>query len=100
MISEVMAAGLEIFEEEEGTKQLDGRIFLFTGTLSSMSRNEAKQRVKSLGGQVSSSLSSKVTDLVAGDKPGSKLAKAQDTGVRILGEEQFISLLWSQEEKV
>lgn len=65
-----------------------------------MSRNEAKQRVKVMGGQVVSALNSRVTDLVAGDKPGSKLKKAEELGIRVLGEVEFSRLLGQgQEEK-
>jgi DNA ligase (NAD+) len=93
MLDRLFAAGLEIVPEESSGRQLDGRVFLFTGTLAALSRNEAKQRVKALGGQVVSALSSRVTDLVAGDKPGSKLKKAEELGIRILGEEEFARLL-------
>jgi DNA ligase (NAD+) len=63
-----------------------------------MSRNEAKERVKSLGGQVATAISRRVTDLVAGDKPGSKLNKATEKGIRILNEKQFTELLQGQGE--
>ncbi len=79
--------------EEQGEKPLDGRVFLFTGTLSSLSRNEAKQRVKILGGQVVSAISKRVTHLVAGDKSGGKLKKAEELGVQILHEKDFIRLI-------
>lgn len=92
MIGRLFAAGLEIVPEETSGRQLDGRVFLFTGTLAEMSRNEAKQRVKTMGGQVVSALSSRVTDLVAGDKPGSKLKKAEEMGIRVLGEVDFVRL--------
>ncbi|MDW7772545.1 MAG: NAD-dependent DNA ligase LigA [Desulfobulbaceae bacterium] len=92
MIENIFAAGVTIGSEEKGGRQLDGRVFLFTGSLSSMSRNEAKQRVKFLGGQVASSVTSRVTDLVAGEKPGSKLRQAQDAGIRTLDEKQFVEL--------
>ncbi|MFO7605356.1 MAG: NAD-dependent DNA ligase LigA [Desulfurivibrionaceae bacterium] len=75
--------------EELTDQPLSGMIFLFTGTLRSFSRNEAKNRVKSLGGRVSSALSRKVTHLVAGEKAGSKLAKARDLGLAIISEEDF-----------
>jgi DNA ligase (NAD+) len=68
-------------------------VFLFTGAMSSYSRSEAKARVKELGGQVSSSLSKKVSHLVCGDKPGGKLQKAQDKNISILTEQEFIDLL-------
>ncbi|HSR36194.1 MAG TPA: NAD-dependent DNA ligase LigA, partial [Desulfurivibrionaceae bacterium] len=58
-----------------GEGRLHGTLFLFTGSLGHFSRSEAKARVKELGGQVASGMSSKVTHLVCGDKPGSKLAK-------------------------
>ncbi|MHB1349027.1 MAG: NAD-dependent DNA ligase LigA [Desulfobulbaceae bacterium] len=100
MLGRLFAAGLEIVPEESSGRQLDGRVFLFTGTLAALSRNEAKQRVKALGGQVVSALSSRVTDLVAGDKPGSKLKKAEELGIRILGEEEFVRLLKQGREDV
>ncbi|MHB8811480.1 MAG: NAD-dependent DNA ligase LigA [Desulfobulbaceae bacterium] len=99
MLARLFAAGLEIIPEETGNRQLDGRVFLFTGTLAEMSRNEAKQRVKAMGGQVVSALSSRVTDLVAGDKPGSKLKKAEELGIRVLGEEEFVRLLGQGREE-
>ncbi|GAB4338184.1 MAG: NAD-dependent DNA ligase LigA [Desulfobulbaceae bacterium] len=93
MIAELLREGVEIVEEKRGERPLEGRVFLFTGTLSAMSRSEAKERVKSLGGQVVSSLSKRVTDLVAGDKAGSKLARARELGTRILDEQEFLGLL-------
>jgi DNA ligase (NAD+) len=68
-------------------------IFLFTGTLKSFSRSEAKNRVKNLGGRVSSSVSRKVTHLVAGEKPGGKLTKAEELGLAILSEDDFKKMI-------
>ncbi|HHO48214.1 MAG TPA: NAD-dependent DNA ligase LigA [Desulfobacteraceae bacterium] len=96
MIARLLDCGLEIVPERTEGQQLAGRVFLFTGSLSAMSRNEAKQRVKALGGQVVSSLSRRVTDLVAGEKPGSKLAEAEKQGIRILGEEEFNRIIGQQ----
>ena len=93
MIQQLLDAGVQIITEEQGEKPLDGRVFLFTGTLSSLSRNEAKQRIKVLGGQVVSAISKRVTDLVAGDKSGGKLKKAEELGVRVLDEKDFIQLI-------
>jgi DNA ligase (NAD+) len=78
---------------QHGELPLRGAVLLFTGTLSSFSRDEAKEIVKKLGGQVSSSLSRKVTHLVCGDKPGSKLQKAKELGVTILDEKGFQQLI-------
>ena len=71
-------------------------VFLFTGSLAEMSRGEAKARVKGMGGQVASALSQKVTHLVCGEKPGSKLGKARELGLAILSEEDFKMLLHGQ----
>lgn len=76
-----------------GEGRLTGTLFLFTGSLGHFSRSEAKARVKELGGQVASGMSSKVTHLVCGDKPGSKLAKARELGIRILTEQEFEKML-------
>ena len=66
-----------------------GKTFVFTGTLS-ITRDEAAARVKALGGKVSSSISSKTDFLVAGDKAGSKLKKAESLGVKVLTEQEFL----------
>lgn len=72
--------------------KLAGKTFVITGTLNTMSRDEAKDKIRALGGDVSESVSSKTTYLVAGESAGSKLEKAQKLGVTILTEEEFISL--------
>lgn len=72
---------------------LADKVFVFTGTLLSLSRNEAKARVKELGGQVTSSIGQKVTHVVCGDKAGSKLAKARELGLVILSEAEFHQLI-------
>ncbi|MBU0480167.1 MAG: NAD-dependent DNA ligase LigA [Proteobacteria bacterium] len=91
MLSSLQSLGVSVQSREESVsgKPLSGRVFLFTGTLGSFSRSEAKARVKSLGGQVASALSRKVTDVVCGEKPGSKLSKARDLGLAILSEDDF-----------
>ncbi|WP_417911360.1 NAD-dependent DNA ligase LigA [Candidatus Electronema sp. PJ] len=73
--------------------QLSGLVFLFTGTLSHLTRAEAEQRVKQLGGEAVSSLSKKVTHLVAGEKAGSKLQKAAELGIRVLDEQEFLQII-------
>ena len=88
--------GVEILPEavESGTDApLAGRVFLFTGTLPGLTRNEAKALVKRLGGDVAVGLSRKVTDLVAGDRPGSKLEKARQMGIRVLDADAFARLV-------
>jgi len=71
--------------------------FVFTGTLSSMTRSEAGERVKSLGGIVASSVSKTTDFVIQGENPGSKADKAREAGVRLLTEDEFLQLLESHE---
>ena len=73
--------------------KLSGLSFVFTGTLSSISRDEAQAKVKELGGKASSSPSIKTDYLVAGAEPGSKLRKAENLGVQVITEQQFLKLV-------
>lgn len=70
-----------------------GQTFVLTGTLNSLSRDEAKEKIKALGGEVSESVSKKTTAVIAGESAGSKLEKAQKLGISVLDEEGFIKLL-------
>jgi DNA ligase (NAD+) len=72
---------------------LTGKTFVLTGTLSLMTRDEAKDKIQSLGGKVTGSVSKKTNFVIFGEKAGSKLAKAQQLGVETLDEEQFSDLL-------
>ncbi|MGQ9499658.1 MAG: NAD-dependent DNA ligase LigA [Dissulfurimicrobium sp.] len=72
---------------------LRGDTFVFTGSLSKLTRDEAKRLVIELGGQIASTVGRHVSYLVAGEKPGSKLKKAQELGVRILNEDEFLAIV-------
>ncbi len=74
-------------EVNKGEQRLQGITFVLTGTLKGLTRQEAKEKIESLGGKVSSSVSSSTAYLVAGDKPGSKYQKANELGVTILDED-------------
>jgi DNA ligase (NAD+) len=71
----------------------DGTSFVLTGTLDSLTRDEAKELIESAGGKVSSSISKKTDFLVSGEKAGSKLNKAQELGVKIINENELKLLL-------
>ena len=69
-----------------------GLTFVLTGTLTTMSRNEASELIQSLGGKASSSVSKKTSYVVAGENAGSKLTKAETLGVKILTETEFLTM--------
>ena len=70
-----------------------GKSFVFTGGLAAMTRDEAGKRVKALGGKVMTSVSGKTDYVVLGDKPGAKLKKAEELGIKILTEQDFLSMI-------
>jgi DNA ligase (NAD+) len=74
-------------------RKWEGRIFVFTGALKAMSRQEAGSKVEGLGGRVSSSVSKKTDFVVAGEDPGSKYERARELRVKILSEEEFLEML-------
>jgi DNA ligase (NAD+) len=73
--------------------KLDGKVFVLTGTLSGMTRDEAKDKIRALGGSVSSSVSKETDYVVAGENPGSKYDNALELDVKILNENEFANLL-------
>ena len=79
-------------EESTGTT-LAGKTFVITGTLEKYSRDEAKRMIEDAGGKVSGSVSKKTDYVVAGDDPGSKLDKARELGVKVVGEKELEELL-------
>ncbi len=85
--------GVYVKTEAVFSKKLLGKTFVLTGSLETMTRDEAKQKIISLGGEASSSVSRKTDYLVAGEKFGSKYLKAQKLGVKIIGEEEFLRIV-------
>ncbi len=73
--------------------RFEGKIFVLSGGLDTMTRAQATQLIESFGGKTSSSVSAKTSYLLLGDKPGSKLEKATKLGVKIIDEQQFIEMI-------
>lgn len=98
---DVIAALLErgihwpVLEKPEGDLPLSGQTWVLTGSLTSLTRDEAGDRLRALGATVAGSVSKNTTCVVAGDKAGSKLTKAQSLGVTILDEAGLLALLES-----
>ncbi|MBI2961279.1 MAG: NAD-dependent DNA ligase LigA [Betaproteobacteria bacterium] len=97
VIGELRARGLTWPEQapqaSQGAGRFGGKTFVLTGTLASMTRDEARQRIEAGGGKVAGSVSKKTDFVVAGADPGSKLATAQELGVAVLDEAAFLQLL-------
>ena len=82
-----------IGQNEAETQTLLGHTYVITGTLEGLSRDQAAAKLKALGAKVSGSVSSKTTAVIAGEKPGSKVSKAESLGVEILDQAGFEALL-------
>ncbi|KFO66619.1 NAD-dependent DNA ligase LigA [Smithella sp. SCADC] len=80
-------------KEIDNNAPLQGKSFVFTGSMESMGRSDAKSIVENLGGSIHSSVTKKTTYVVAGSDPGSKLDKAKSSGVKIISEEEFLKLI-------
>jgi DNA ligase (NAD+) len=78
---------------QPGSKKWEGQSFVFTGALTTMSREEAESKAESMGGRASSSVSKKTHYVVAGEYPGSKYEKAKTLGVTIITEDEFLKML-------
>lgn len=75
------------------SQTLKGKIFVLTGSLETIGRDEAKEKIRTLGGDVSSSVSKNTSYVVAGESAGTKLDKAKELGVEILSEKEFLKLI-------
>jgi DNA ligase (NAD+) len=98
LVEELRALGLK-FEADEDDRPVEGPLtgsqYVITGTLETMSREEARAALEALGAKVSDNVSKKTTGVVVGESPGSKVAKAQKAGVPLLAEDDLKALLRS-----
>ncbi|MEN9921108.1 MAG: hypothetical protein RLZZ517_86 [Candidatus Parcubacteria bacterium] len=92
MLSELLKH-VDIIQEKKLSSKLEGKTFVFTGSLHTISRDQGKKLVKDNGGDVSSTVSKKTDFVVAGDDAGSKLQKAEKLGIKIITEEEFLKML-------
>ncbi len=95
-IEQLRAAGLKFdhpIKPREAGGVLDGLVFVITGTLPTLKREEAKEKIEAAGGKVTGSVSKKTDFLVAGEDAGSKLDKAQSLGVAVIDEKQLLEKL-------
>lgn len=96
VVAQLLAAGVG-FERmppaASGSAKVNGRIFVLTGTLPNLSRDEAKERIEAKGGRVTGSVSKKTDYVVAGADPGSKYDKAVELGIAVLDERGLLKLL-------
>lgn len=84
---------LNIINPKKRSKKLEGKSFVLTGTLENITRDQAKEKIRMAGGNISSSISKKTDYLVVGENAGSKLDKAKKLGVKIIYENKFINML-------
>ncbi|MCI9247524.1 MAG: NAD-dependent DNA ligase LigA [Clostridia bacterium] len=95
LIAKLKEAGLnmEVAEENLTDNRFEGKIFVLTGSLEHYSRDEASEIIEKFGGKTSSSVSKKTDYVLAGEEAGSKLKKAQELGVNIISEEEFVQMI-------
>lgn len=97
LLDKFKRSGLKIESEKLGPKsanrRIAGKTFVLTGTLETLGRDEAKEKIRELGGDISGSVSKNTDYVVAGSEPGSKYDQAQKLGVKVLDEKEFLDLI-------
>lgn len=95
MLRDFDEVGVKVKKAKAIKRVLDGKRFVVTGSLESIGREEAKDKIRLMGGNVSDSVSKQTDFVVVGENPGSKAAKAKELGVKILSEAEFLRMLGS-----
>ena len=95
LIQKLKDAGVNMncLEEESNDNRFEGKTFVLTGTLDTLTRKEAEDIIEKFGGKTSSSVSKKTDYVIAGEEAGSKLTKAQSLGVTIISENEFKEMI-------
>ncbi|MBP1592250.1 MAG: NAD-dependent DNA ligase LigA, partial [Oscillospiraceae bacterium] len=93
LIEKLRTHGLNFtYASSKKSDKLEGKVFVLTGTLPTLKRDEAKKIIEDMGGKVSSSVSKKTDYVVAGEEAGSKLTKAEELGIAILSEAELLAM--------
>ena len=94
MVERLRQAGVNFVSKVEITdRRFEGKTFVLTGALSRFTREEAEEKIELFGGKASGSVSKKTSYVVAGEAAGSKLRKANELGIPVLSEEEFLRML-------
>ncbi len=96
LVEDMIGSGLVVEEEEAVSSSgspVSGKTFVVTGTLSRYSRQEAEEIIRKLGGRAAGSVSGKSDYVLAGESPGSKLDRARSLGVKVISEDEFITMI-------
>jgi len=93
LLKQVKIQGLPLDKEIASNPNISGKTFVFTGTLPTLERTAAEEMVRNLGGNAGSSVSKNTDYVVAGENAGSKLAKAEDLGVKVISEAEFLKMI-------
>jgi len=94
-LEKLKKAGVQVITEERKTqsKKLGGKNFVLTGSLKTITRAQAKEKIRLLGGETSESVSKKTDYVIRGKAPGAKLEKAEKLGIRVIGEKEFLEMI-------
>lgn len=99
LIERLKELGLKMsYSSQQVSDKLSGLTFVLTGTLPTLKRDQAKEMIEQRGGKVSGSVSKKTSYVVAGEEAGSKLTKANELGITVLTEEQFLQMIGGESE--
>ena len=92
-VKRLIKAGVEIGKEKRQAGKLSGQTFVLTGGLETLTRDEAKEKIRKLGGDISESVSKETDFIIVGTEPGEKYSQAQELNVKIIDEKEFLRLL-------
>jgi DNA ligase (NAD+) len=96
-VQRILNSGIRIqIKSPQKETTLAGKVFVLTGSLANLARREAKEKIEALGGKLSASVSRNTDFVVAGESPGSKLAKAEELGVEVIDEAALLELFGEQ----